>query len=680
MSNSKSSDEFAVDHVVLVVHGVGDPQPGETISLFARSVARQDQPLVEKNEVLWLNETCRQGVCVKTYATHVRQLTYGDQRAYLAEVFWGDLSHVRRGIIGAAIGLIEILFGIRYVAYVAGLQPGWAANSLRRLGLTATSILHGPVLAVTFFLALLTLALTGTEMMWSDSYKSVFWSRVVIMACCGIALIASQMGRRLTDNNGIKGFWFWVSVVTTFVAGLLMLKMLWIDQQFPQLAFSNEVRPGMIWYCRILVMLLGLLWLVEMMVVLAMGACWIAACMRPNANRPGLHVAFLLPAIAVGFWGFVLPMAWLSAAKSLRRFAKLEHFDDLFHEAVPLLGVQIMMVLFVAIAAAMVLARYAHWRAKVALRANGDGTAIEPPRLIVHGGLQMMIAVCTLLGVTGVAAISLMQLLDSYRHFLDPSFAHEAHNHFWGESFLTEANKYAVALMVPAGFLSFLIFPHLRPVLDIILDVMNHFYFRPTRITDLIDGNEFGIQETTIEKGNFFFSKRDSIHLRIKRTLAHFRDHVSNRPTLTIISHSQGTMIGIEVLNDPELSWLNTTFSSVRLVTMGSPMRHLYQHYFLHLYPPLSHSYWKALRTRLNRWINIYRVDDFVGTRIDFPDNPLSTTANTSPSPPTCNFSNHMVGAHGHLHYWTDRKVLDIMQRELLQHAGQQPSLHRKAA
>ncbi|MFN9752295.1 MAG: hypothetical protein ACK57U_13020, partial [Planctomycetota bacterium] len=192
-----------------------------------------------------------------------------------------------------------------------------------------------------------------------------------------------------------------------------------------------------------------------------------------------------------------------------------------------------------------------------------------------------------------------------------------------------------------------------------------------------LDGDEFDSRETTLDEGQLFFARRDAVHLRIKQLLAWFRDNLETRPKLTIISHSQGTMIGIEVLNDPELAWLNRSFSSVRLVTMGSPFSHIYQHYFGHLYPDLSNEAWLPLRSRLARWMNVYRRDDFVGTRIDFPlaarvegvsaDGPVTLGIDSD-----CICSNHPVGLRGHLNYWSDREVLAVLRAELLEEKAAQ--------
>lgn len=646
-------------HVVLVIHGVGDPQPGETLSLFARSIAEPDKPLVERQETIWLNEKSEQLASVQTFGAQLRQLQLRRSPVCLAEVFWGDVSRVRKGILGALQGLVEIIFGLHYVAFAAAHQKSPAATALQSLGTLATGILHGPVLAVTYFLALMTLTLAGTELAWSESHRAEFWARILILGCASVAWTSGWIGQQMTRNRGISEFWFWVQVLATFMLGLALIKMLWLDSRLPHLMATNQIKPGLIWYCDVLVMFLGLLWLVEMIVLMAMSFAWLAANLSPGAERRGLHVAFLLPAMAVGFWGLVMPVAWLAAARSLRRFVELSEFEKLFNEAVPLLGVQCLMAVLVALAGGTVLIRYGKWRVRAMQAKPGSGYD-HPPRLIVHGGLQLVLAGCTLIGMSGVAGVSILLMQGT-----------EIERLWWGK-FLVQANHYAAGILMPLGFLLFLAFPHLRPVLDIVLDVINHFFFRPTRLEDSLDENEFDIRETTLDNGQLFFARRDAVHLRIKQLLAWFRDNLETRPTLTIISHSQGTMIGIEVLNDPELAWLNRTFSSVRLVTMGSPFSHIYQHYFGHLYPDLSHAAWLPLRSRLARWVNIYRRDDFVGTRIDFPI-PERAGAESAAGPVTlgidsqCICTNHPVGLRGHMNYWSDREVLAVLHGELLQ-------------
>ena len=605
--------------------------------------------MTERQDVVWLDEKSNDPNHVQRFATHIRQLDIGGKRATLAEVFWGDLSRVRTGFVGAAIGLVEILFGLQYVAYAAARQQGRVVSAIRGLGMVAAGILHGPVLAVTFFLALLTLTLSGTEMIWPESWRGVLWTQVLMCVVCGIAFCAASIGVRLTKHEGALQFWHWVNVTTVFVSGLMVVKSLWLNGLVPEMVVASEIRPGLIWYCRVLVWMLALLWLAEMFVVLAMACAWIAGLNRPAAGRRSMHTAFLIPTMIIGFWGLILPLLWVTAAESLKRFMHMDDYQLLFEQAVPMLGVQVIMAGLIVIMSTLVLLRYATWRSSIFWLKSGMDRGGDPPRLIVNQGLKAAAGVCTTIGVALIAILSIQQV----RGVPFEEFA--------AARVLSDANKYAVGILVPmiapVCLLMFTLFPRLRPVLDIVLDVINHFYFRRTTIDDTIDKDEFDIRETTFENGTKYFARRDAIHARIKNSLAFFRDHIQGRPTLTLISHSQGTMIAIEVLNDPELAWLNASFSQVRLVTMGSPFTHLYQYYFSHLYPPLDSGHWQELRGRVKRWINICRRDDFVGTRIDFPE----------PKPVQgFEFSNHAVGARGHMNYWSDVEVLAILQRELL--------------
>lgn len=163
-----------INKLVVVVHGVGDPEPGETLTRFARSICDEAKPLEDHQEVVWLPEKSPDSNYIKTFAAHHRRVQFKDELLQMVEVFWGDLSRVRKGLIGAVQGLFQILFGLRYVAYVAADQIGKPSGWLKHLGLISSRILHGPVLAVTFFLAILTAAVLGTELMWHESYKGVY--------------------------------------------------------------------------------------------------------------------------------------------------------------------------------------------------------------------------------------------------------------------------------------------------------------------------------------------------------------------------------------------------------------------------------------------------------------------------------------------------------------------------
>ena len=634
------------------MHGVGDPNPGDTLNLFARSLADPHQPLQENDEKVWLCEKSGDANFVQTFPAHQRTLKFDDQNIELSEVFWGDLSRVRRGWVGVIRGIFQILFGLRYVAYIAADQPGPAAYWLKRLGLISSKILHGPVLAITFFLSMLVVAVCGTQLLWPESYKTDLWTQVVLISCCVFALVFALIGNRITRSRVIERFWFWVNITTAFVGGLLLLRAYYLDIHFAHVFHECPDHPGLLWYCRTLLVLLGMLWFIEIQVIVAMAICWFVALGHPRSYRPALHVAFLLPALAVGIWGQALPLLWVSAKEGVSRVASVPEFSKVFDDALPFLGVQLLMMAIFGVALAAVLARYFYWRKGITKQKFKDGQ--RAPRLIVNASLQIVLAICTAAGVAMVSALCVLQLMQ------------EDYTKYWLGMLMVDVNRYAVSVLVPMGGLIVLLVPHLRPGFDMLLDVVNHFYFRSTKVQDALDDDdEFDIAETTFENGALFFSRRDSLHLRMKRILAYYRDSCSHHPELIIISHSQGTMVAIEVLNDEEVAWLNNSFSSVTLVTMGSPLKHMYQHYFGHCYPKLDQPFWSSLRRRIDRWVNICRVDDFVGVDLDFPDQgEKQQGASAAIFTPTL-YSNHAVGPRGHTSYWSDREVLRILSRHL---------------
>ena len=657
-------DRNKPDKLVLVVHGVGDPEPGETLSRFTRSLAEETQPLYETQHTLWLNEKpdVTESVSeIKTFPAHVREINFGQQNVKLVEGFWGDLSQVRRGPIGVVLGIFQILFGLRYVAYVAGDQPGMAAHWLKKLGLISSRMLHGPVMGVSFYLGILTLAVVGTQLIWPQSYSGMFWTQVVLSCCAGVAILASQVGNRITRSRVVKRFWFWVTITTAFVTGIMAIRYITVDWHTSVAEYSGAKLPGLIWYCRVLVVLLGLLWFVETLIVIAMGFCWAGALLHPKANRRALHVAFLLPALAVGIWGQCMPLLWVSVKEAVVKLVKLEKFGALFDEAVPMLGVQFMMAMTMAVVTLGLLVHYLRRRAAINVASFQKGHRV--PRLLVHPVLQTTLGVCTMIGVSLVSWISFVE-----------NSGHDWHSDGLSNLMAT-ANSYAIAVLTPLGGLILFVLPKLRALFDIILDVVNHFYFRATQIKDALDDDDdFDIRESTFEDGTLYFSRRDQILKRIKRILVHYRDQYSHRPDLLLVAHSQGTIDVIETLNDPELDWLRNSFGKITLVTMGSPASHLYQHYFGHFYPHFSDQFWGTLHQHVDRWVNIFRVDDFVGLDIDFghppkhndPSQILSiATHSTSPESLLPKCSNHPVGPRGHTNYWADTEVLEVLKKEL---------------
>jgi hypothetical protein len=121
---------------------------------------------------------------------------------------------------------------------------------------------------------------------------------------------------------------------------------------------------------------------------------------------------------------------------------------------------------------------------------------------------------------------------------------------------------------------------------------------------------------------------------------------------IVFISHSQGTVVAIDVLSEmaPEWSLKLGKGGKMKLVTMGSPYVHVHRNYFPASFPDVKKM--PALLSvkdggNLDDWVNIFRIDDFVGTFID-PSGKWPRE--------------HPVSANGHTYYWVDENVFPILK------------------
>ena len=170
------------------------------------------------------------------------------------------------------------------------------------------------------------------------------------------------------------------------------------------------------------------------------------------------------------------------------------------------------------------------------------------------------------------------------------------------------------------GVVLFVLVKWLRNWIHIMTDIINHFH-RP--------------EEN--------FPTRRRIEARFRAVLERILQ--VERPTSwTILAHSQGTMIALHVLAEEHLKAGLEELREVKLVTFGSPFSHLYQHYFPYQYPPIQRS--REGKLACSRWVNLFRIDDFVGTHIDGGDGDLQKQQwpENVPLP--------KGGAQAHVSYW----------------------------
>lgn len=140
------------------------------------------------------------------------------------------------------------------------------------------------------------------------------------------------------------------------------------------------------------------------------------------------------------------------------------------------------------------------------------------------------------------------------------------------------------------------------------------------------------------------YPRRALIEARFERVFR-FMVNALNPQRITVISHSQGTVVAARTLKRllPDLLHSKPELArSVHLITMGSPISHIYEEYFPENYPIKRAGLSKDLT-----WHNLYRDRDYVGQTIQ-----------TTGIPPENDLA---VGPGGHSHYFTDKRVWTLM-------------------
>src|SRR5436190_7915084 len=161
-------------HTVVVVHGVGDPQPGNALRGFVNAYcaltnSRVRGPmLIEEREDEDRDETPSGLLPLFPVSQQVATLDVNGVpcRTRFVEVYWGDLARVKGTFLGLVEGTVDLIFGLRHVVYAAQRELSEAATNARlklfSRGVESSSnasldLARGPVLAINAFIAIVTL-------------------------------------------------------------------------------------------------------------------------------------------------------------------------------------------------------------------------------------------------------------------------------------------------------------------------------------------------------------------------------------------------------------------------------------------------------------------------------------------------------------------------------------------
>lgn len=723
--------------LILVIHGIGEQSPGETIDALTGGAVQElglDGPVQGRTEMI--AERVEDSEHLKLFPCTIRQSTIAaspergiddDQDVLAAEVYWSDLSPAPTGPFRTAVDLLHTVLGLGYLALENVDHSGGRVRNWSRRGVHAfVWIFYALIAPLNAMLLMGSLALLSDRFIYPVGQGAGKMPGAVLLGLVGLVVTVACLiwHRRIRTGRSSYLMRAFMSGLGGIAAALTAFSLLlWLAQDSAwitalKLSACQSVESTACW-SRDYEDIATITWLGT----LATAAIWIAAVAillslfvtttlddlgwRRTALLFGVPLLLITATQLAGGarWPWLLLGLLLIGALSLgisrgaRRWTTLQLLRitrffgqrQLIYQSV----CNAMLILWMLITAAL-------WALFSGIVQQFDGPDGEPGLLTTiygdYSGLltsalaYVMLAVGALLVIGSIPVIirrvrraDLAQeqpgLLDVWcgRLILNPVlnlllFILILWIAFGGlfQALITAMITFGAAYRDPfsgALYLAGTSPGSGQPIwtTDSVLATLNEFHNDITGMNGLAvaaaallgfaiyRGWDFIAAALGVARDISVYSTRthaeapapdnDSRYIQRERILARFRlvhDHMRRQmdyDRLIVVAHSQGTIIAAQSLAANDLPD-RPRF----LLTMGSPLTHIYGQYFAKGFglPSLS--------GRLQRWINIYRCDDFVGTFIRTDDGVVE---------------NLRVDANGHTGYWTDRNVWSALRGAL---------------
>lgn len=657
---------------VVVVHGVGDPKEGSALGGLMAGLSERgfrQAGVTRVEERVEPNDEAAGEELVSTYPVHRATMVSRERSAdgetsrhvlYLHEVYWGDISRVKGGIGGVMLGLFDLIFGMRHIASAAAKDAYLSASDIGRwtgrscwfagkAALAAEQLARGPMLALNILLATVA-ALQGLMVEFVPWLPFKVEHVASVLGPILVFLAAGLLRRGMLKRKWSLATLYWLMGLSGLA---LLLAVALLLANTPQ-AFVEAVTSAMSLGAFLMALAAIVMMFVSGLVVFA--AKFFQGASTPRSAWRDMSRALIAmnfsTAFGVGLFVLLALVTWTAVGDRIG-----PPLGDRITQGLHLFGL-VWMAFIGAAAVYLVIALLNECM-------NRSGTTADRHRYIVNTWVWVIFlsvsfayallfvplsirleaeAICLWQARTPDAAID--RFMDEFRPCVSA---------FWGWDFaifsyfewiqpVEGLKNWAIAMTLGLLAGGAIVRTHLLQALDLLLDVVVHFQTGPQTMN-----------AKTQEKTRY--PSWSGILSRFEDVLG----HVGRVDRVVVVAHSQGTMVALHALEllsiQDRLAKVGTAaHPELDLVTMGCPADHLYRYYMPRTYRmPIAAS-------RVVRWLNLYRRDDYIGTELRFDGAP-------GPKP-----LNQPIKPRGHVNYWRDREVIQHLVSFMTRRPAPPPS------
>jgi hypothetical protein len=632
---------------VVVIHGVGETEPGWIDDYFVPNLQTADPGFAPEmhGRVIKLPEPAELVGNNSKFTVRLRDGRLdGGADVHLIELFWADLSRSGSGKLVDTLASLRLFFEAPHVTARAMLSEELSGldRVLRKLILLAIGLLRGPVTGLNICFLAVAFALVYYERIPVLKAVPIFYMAAGTLAALVIASAALYFWLRNRDT-----IWADLSKATSWVgAGLLLV---FITAPLHGALDDLQTPLRYFWAFRPILLGVWIVWACVLMsaIVLLLLRNIFDRSPDKRAARHRLSAALAVAIAQCGFWLTVLPILGviiIDAAVNDSRDASYQiKWGRIFHqseiislsEAAKETSLSLWLTftfdilcisLVIVVVGAILTLRHllVAWHGT-----NLDRLRDRLPRLIVNSTIVWAIV----LGGLILAPIEI------FRAQMDVP----------KKTWLIALAPYAVIVLYAGRFLWNLVHARAAIALHVARDLVDHHTSRADQLGRRLSG------ATEARKAGAVKPKRLRIQRRLESTLVHLAE-VVNPTRVLFVAHSQGTMILLEFFRDGQSVRRLFPDARIDILTLGSPITHLYGHYF-HEYDNID-AMVVAASSVASSWHNMYRVDDPIAHRV----------ASSRPEFPT----NEALPKGGHTDYWAEKLVCaKVMAMIRNQGAGQ---------